>query len=278
MARSAIPVRETGGMNRRNVLLAGVVVAMTMALGACGSAGERSYRFRMTVEADTPQGPRTGSSVMEVVAERQDKFVPEARPLVSGLKGEAVTVDTPSGPIFVLLKLPHGDKTYLQAVTFALAPDLRQGGWEPFWKAMGRLGGWFGSAKGELPREDWPVMVRFRDLNDPKTVEKVDPDVVSVKRILLETTSDRVTTGVEKKLPWFERLAASGARLDGDNSIAVLANPATAAGNFAPGDFSTIYRIQTGSSGDSIFNCVHRLAPRLSAGCRVGPRDARHRE
>jgi hypothetical protein len=201
MARSAIPFEERG-MRRRKMLGAACAVAGALMLAGCGSSGERSYRFRMTVEADTPQGLRSGSSVMEVVAERQQQFAPEARPLVSGLKGEAVVVDTPSGPIFVLLTLPNSDQTYIQAVTFALAPNLREGGWEPFWKAMGRLGGWFGSAKADLPREDWPLMVRFRNLNDPKTVEKVDPDAIGVKRILLETTRDDVSAGIETRMPW----------------------------------------------------------------------------
>jgi hypothetical protein len=172
------------------------------ALSGCGSSDEASYRFRMTVEVATPQGLRTGSSVMEVTARRQSQFAPEARPLVSELRGEAVVVDTPSGPIFALLKLPHNDHTYLQAVTFALAPDLREGGWEPFLKAVKRLGGWFGGAKADLPREDWPLMVRFRDLNDPKSVEQIDPAVTGVRRILVETTNHEVTSGIEQRLRW----------------------------------------------------------------------------
>ena len=40
---------------------------------------------------------------------------------------------------------------------------------------MRKLGGWFASAKAELRPEDWPMVVRFRDLNDPKSVEEVDP-------------------------------------------------------------------------------------------------------
>lgn len=46
------------------------------------------------------------------------------------------------------------------------------------------------------------MMVRFRDLNDPKSVERVDPDAICVRRITAETTSDDVTTGIEKRLGW----------------------------------------------------------------------------
>lgn len=45
-------------------------------------------------------------------------------------------------------------------------------------------------------------MVRFGDLNDPKSVKQVDPEAVGVRRIVLETTSDPVTTGIEKRLGW----------------------------------------------------------------------------
>jgi hypothetical protein len=163
----------------------------------------------MTMDVETPQGSRTGSSVLEVIARRQGQFVPEARPLVSQLRGQAVVVDTPSGPIFALLKLPHDNRTYLQAVTFALAPDLREGGWEPFWKAVKRLGGWFGDAKAELPREDWPVMVRFRNLDDPTSVEKVDPESVGVRRVVVETTNEDLTTGIQAQLGWLPKQRGS---------------------------------------------------------------------
>ena len=46
------------------------------------------------------------------------------------------------------------------------------------------------------------MMVRFKDINDPKSVEKVDPASIGVKRIVLETTSDDVTTGIQKILTW----------------------------------------------------------------------------
>lgn len=195
-------------MVRRKIigLLAGA--ASMLVLAGCGGESA-SYRFRMTVEVATSEGLKSGSSVLEVDAERQEQVLSEARPMFSSIKGEAVVVDLPSGPLFVLLQMPDARTTYISAVTYALAPDLREGGWEPFWQAVNRLGGWFGSATGEMPREDWPLMVRFRDIDDPRSVEKVDPDTVGVKRILLETTSNEVTTGIEAKLTWLDTLERS---------------------------------------------------------------------
>jgi hypothetical protein len=54
------------------------------------------------------------------------------------------------------------------------------------------------------------MMVRFRDLNDPKSVERVDPEAAGVKRIIVETTGDDVTTGIEKRLGWLGKEGPRG--------------------------------------------------------------------
>lgn len=69
-------------------------------------------------------------------------------------------------------------------------------------ESAGRISGSWSTRRGEVPRADWPLMVRFRDLGDPTSVERVDPAAIGVKRIVLETTSDEVTTGIEKRLGW----------------------------------------------------------------------------
>ena len=46
------------------------------------------------------------------------------------------------------------------------------------------------------------MIVKFRDLNDPKSVEMVDPVAIGVKRIVIETTGDAVTAGIEERLGW----------------------------------------------------------------------------
>lgn len=117
-----------------------------------------------------------------------------------GLTGQALIVDLPGGPLFVLLKMPVAGERLASAATLALAPDAA-GGIDNYVSAVGNLGGWFGGAEAELPREDWPLMVTFGDINDLKSVKKVDPDSIGVKRILLETTSEDVTSGIEERLP-----------------------------------------------------------------------------
>jgi hypothetical protein len=66
------------------------------------------------------------------------------------------------------------------------------------------------------------MLVRFRDVRDPKTVEKVDPDDLAasfgpgvvLRRITVQLTDDPVTTGLADTLPWVTR--TDGYYLDSD--------------------------------------------------------------
>ncbi len=54
------------------------------------------------------------------------------------------------------------------------------------------------------------MLVTFGDLDDPTSVEEVDPDDLgatfgegnSLRRITVQITDDPVTTGIEKRLEW----------------------------------------------------------------------------
>ncbi len=181
--------------------------AASAVLTGCGLIETNaSYRFRITVEVDTPQGLKRGSGVMEVFAHKYaPTFIEEGSGFTSGLKrGEAIAVDLPGGPMFALLTASDGMGNLGGAVTGALAPESRHGDWQASMAAVRKLGEWSAHYKADLPRTAWPMMVRFRDLGDPKSVELVDPDAAGVKRISLETTRDAVTTGIDKRIPWLK--------------------------------------------------------------------------
>lgn len=187
--------------SRRDVL--GLLVAgSAIGLTGCGAYGGASYRFRMTVEADTPQGQLTGSSVYEVSAKKVLRLTSEERAGSGGTRGQALILDLPNGPVFVTLKMPVAGDDLGIRTTRALLPQTRSGDMDANLAAVSELGGWFAAYKAELPREDWPLMVRFEDINDPSTVERVEPGSIGIRRILLETTGDDVTMGIEKRLGW----------------------------------------------------------------------------
>ena len=200
-------------MMARRTILAGLAGGMAALLAGCGLLGGNKYRFRMTVEVDTPQGLRSGSSVYEVSAWNSPKILPDERARDWRVRGEALTISLPDGPVFVLLKTGNRYRSDFAAMSMGtLDPDFDNDVVE----SAGRISGSWSTRRGEVPRADWPLMVRFRDLGDPTSVERVDPEAIGVKRIVLETTSDEVTTGIEKRLGWLrdaDLMKASWAQL-----------------------------------------------------------------
>lgn len=192
-------------MSRRGVIGLLAAVVASSSLGACGAGGSASYRFQMTVEVETRQGPNTGSAVYEVSARKHVALTSEEAERSAGVRGEALVVDLPDGPLFVLLKTPGGGSRHGDLTQMSMAA-LDKNYTNDWVQSAGRIAGSWSTKRGEVARADWPMMVRFRDIHDPTTVERVDPEAVGVKRIAVETTSDPVTTGIEKRLQWLLRI------------------------------------------------------------------------
>ena len=67
------------------------------------------HRYRLTIEADTPDGPRDGSSVIEVERRTRPAWIPAPGPRTEyRVRGEAVFVDLGSGRNLVA-GLAHGE-------------------------------------------------------------------------------------------------------------------------------------------------------------------------
>ena len=66
----------------------------------------------------------------------------------------------------------------------------------------------------DVAEGDYPMLVTFTDIDDPKSVQRVDPanlaasfgPGIRLKRITVEVTDDDVTTGIEKRLRWLDHL------------------------------------------------------------------------
>lgn len=180
---------------------------------------------RITIDVETPEGLKTGSSVQEIV------FSVEPCPLcnTSGpkfrrhVRGEAVAVDLgPRGTLFALMvggkehPAPDPVTPIIVEMVFGPKQDKNWRGVEAV-RALGRATG-----KADVPAELMPFMVRFRDVNDPKSVERVDSDNlaasfgpgVKLANATIEITRDPVTTGIAKWLGWLPHFY--GRMLDGD--------------------------------------------------------------
>lgn len=216
-------------MTRRGFLLGAAGAALLASLAGCVQS--ESLRYRVTVEVDTPQGLRTGSSVWHVDSQAGPAFPgPEAASISSNIRGEAVTVDLPGGEtLFALMRGAGGDVDYpTQLVQRHLAehPDPRvettPGAWAENRRRIQRSGIAF-----ELTEDEYPMLVRFRDRSDPTTVEQVEPgDLdeafgpgVRLRRITVEMTQESPTQDIIGILPWLDEYAEQGRRLNGNSGI-----------------------------------------------------------
>lgn len=199
-------------MARRGLLLGGA--ALLALVGLAGCQGGHVYRFKMTVEVDTPQGLRTGFSVWEVRPYRTHSIVGRSAGL--DFKGEAVAVDLPGGQVlFALLTGAGGDVEYaMQLPGRALGSRLMS---EPdsqgqyHWRDSAELWPSHPDTVGLANTNPLPMLVRFRAPADPKSVEEVKPDMldrafgagVKLKRIIIAKTDEPVMVGIKKRFAWW---------------------------------------------------------------------------
>lgn len=94
--------------DRRSVLALVGALGSLVLLPSSGLAGEAlpTYRYRLTVEVETPEGIKSGFSVIEVRTTMAGRVkLPDANALAIDFIGEAVTVDLGKrGLLFALLR------------------------------------------------------------------------------------------------------------------------------------------------------------------------------
>lgn len=199
-------------MERRTFILVGAAGFCSLVSG-CDSLIGVTYRYRLTVEVDSPQGMRRGSSVDEVTAWEGIAIPgPEAGGFHARFRGEAVAVDLPGKQtLFILLDnveylLLSSYKPYLPRISdpydrMRAAKKLRVVATVP------------PSIDGGVNL--YPRFVRFHNLNDPKSVELVDPDNlaasfgegVRLRRLTVQATDDGISNTIGKRLPWLTKYA-----------------------------------------------------------------------
>lgn len=132
-----------------------------MLLSACDS-GSATYHYKLTVEVQTPEGLRTGSSIIEVRTSPSGSLQPGG--IVSKVRGEAVAVDLgPRGTLFALLSSRTDPENATRLAQAALQPDqFGRGGNAETWierrRALRNVTG-----RADVPFPYYPMLVRFRD-------------------------------------------------------------------------------------------------------------------
>jgi hypothetical protein len=239
-------------MKQRTLHSAAAGMLATFLLPGCAVAEDKApdYRYRLTVEVETPEGLKTGSSVIEVQQSigrtTMDGF---GEQVFLRIRGEAVAVDLPDGRTLYALLRSGGDVEWAARVIPFLSPDANDD--NPLDDLLLLEG------KKELPRtwskpgpfnnrSAYPMIVTFGDEADPTSVAEVEPDYLSaafgegvkLKRITAELTDDPMTTGIEERLVWLRNLWPN--KLNGDR-FEDFEKPELAA-RLSPNSFSTEVR------------------------------------
>ena len=167
-----------------------------------------SWHQKLTVEIETPDGVKSGSSVVAVSWSSVPQFLPDVNPVSNQITGEATVVDLGNGKyLFALLK---GASILAQRTVVSRSVGPAANAW--FYhasKVRSHLG-----KPVSIESKQIPMLVTFGDINDPKTVKRVDPNDLdasfgagfSLKNITLEITDEPLTKGVvEKAINWLSQ-------------------------------------------------------------------------
>lgn len=198
--------------SRRTLILASPLVALL--LGGCDPS-PRTVRYRLTLAVQTPEGERVGSSVVET------KETYSTQPALGGtyvsLTGEATVVDlSPRGVLFCAMAWDPKRPPNPAPMRLNMPASAFYGRYDKA-ERITKLGQLLDALNRDKPQTDLPLysvpmLVRFRDLNDSASVERVDPDDlaaafgpgVRLVRATVAITDDPVTEGIERWLPWLK--------------------------------------------------------------------------
>jgi hypothetical protein len=184
-----------------------------------------TVRYRLTLEAEVDGKPKIGSGVIEVTYSKQSRFAGQ-HPLIIKVRGEAIVLDLGSrGAIFALLKPGNDSRSGPETIVFRAFNFPNGVISDPVDDGLIKLQQL--SGKRELALSSLPMLVRFRDINDQMSVEKVDPlDIASsfsvgtrLIRVTLEivptglwplhsfdVTGEPITRGIDQRLMWLKSL------------------------------------------------------------------------
>ena len=198
-----------------------VLILMSLTLSLAGCSDTYQWNEKLRLEVETPTGVKAASSVQSVQKIHTYWGLPEMIGVRTKFRGEAVVMEVrPGRYLFALfssklsrsrrfgLFYQHGlDEVYQRELGVQKGVhkhDEIKDRYELTMRLKGRA--------VTIPQKYYPLLVTFKDINDPASVGLVDPDNlaetfgpnIELKRITIEITDEPVTRGeVEKVLGWF---------------------------------------------------------------------------
>jgi hypothetical protein len=202
-------------------LVVGTVLGLGWWIFDGSTTWPRSLQCRRTLTVDTPEGQRSGSNVVQLKTYFPGGLTRAQGYAVIGRgQGEATVVDLGArGLLFATLvsekALASGARSFSTGCEAPFPREKFPGKFERSGSANDEYADYLDELnrekpKGDTPFQYLPMLVRFRDLHDPASVERVDPaDLaasfgagVKLDRMSIEITDAPVTKGIEAVLPW----------------------------------------------------------------------------
>jgi hypothetical protein len=197
------------------VFRAVVMICAALALGGCGRSA--SFRYKLSLSLFTPDGVKSGYSV---VAARFAEFRIPERGLGHGISGQGIYIDLGPGrrPLIALLtskREPNQkpeDIFWDEGIPFDLFTK-RCLGLKTYEDAIAVVSDISACTTPlRLSTAELPDIVTFADVNDPRSIMKVDPENLSAtfgpgvawREMTLQWTDEPITSGIEKQLPWVD--------------------------------------------------------------------------
>ena len=179
-----------------------LTVFMAAVVGLAGCRDKHEWHQKLTVVVDTPSGEVSGSSTIEVRA-AFGKLPLSNNEVNYRITGEATVVGIAPGRYLIAL-LSGSKERYYRAAHDKLK-NLDRGDWLHLIPEMETI--------LTLEPNNYPLLVTFGDVKDPKSVRKVDPAHLSetfgpgyrLKKISLEITEESISDSrIENLLPWLK--------------------------------------------------------------------------
>lgn len=191
-------------------------VLVVAVLSGCGDSS--TWHQKLTIEVQTPEGPKSASSVMKAnLTDTDSPFtVPEARGAVLRIKGE---------PFF--LEIYHGRYVLVLLKNIPSAYGLLLPNEVPV-VAAAELESVTTTLSADIPRGEYPLMITLSDISDPKTMQQVRPEDFGkifgkgykLKSIKLAVTREDLTTGHLKNiLSWMREDGIDESRNGGNDVL-----------------------------------------------------------
>lgn len=185
---------------RPPLLLTATAAVLAMLASACGLLEKRAeLRYRMTVTLERDGRRISAQGVQEIKAVAVRALTAEHLAGAARVNGEALFLDTASGPLFLSLRTRIGAPELHNAVLQALNGSVPSKA-SDYIAALRRLSRRDG--KAVLAPEHWPLAIALPGPDDPTAARFMTASEAGITSVTVEVTDEPVSTPLKDRFPW----------------------------------------------------------------------------